>query len=46
MREKILELLSNIHEAKELIEINDLLGLKSADELKELKEELDKLVDE
>ncbi len=46
MRDLVLNLLSNIHEAKELIEINDLLGLKTAEELKELEETLNKLVEE
>ena len=46
MREKILELLTNIHEAKELMEINDLLGFKTADELKELQDTINELVDE
>ena len=46
MKEKVIELLSNIHEAKELMEINDLLGLKSADELKELQDVVKELVDE
>jgi DNA-directed RNA polymerase alpha subunit len=46
MRDRILELLKDIHEAKELIEINDLLGLKTADELRELEETLKSLVDE
>ena len=35
MKEQILEVLKNIHEAKTLIEINDLLGLTTVDELKE-----------
>ncbi len=46
MKEKVIELLSNIHEAKELMEINDLLGLKSADELKDLQDAIKELVDE
>ncbi|MDE5889355.1 MAG: ribonuclease R, partial [Bacilli bacterium] len=46
MRERILDLLKNIHEAKEVIEINDLLGLKTSTELRELQETLNKLVDE
>ena len=46
MKEKVIELLSNIHEAKELMEINDLLGLKSADELKDLQDVIKELVDE
>ena len=46
MREQILDLLKNIHEAKEIIEINDLLGLKTAGEYKELQDTLNELVDE
>ena len=46
MKEKILDVLRNIHEAKEVIEINDLLGLTTAEELQELQENLNSLVDE
>ena len=46
MREKLLKLLTNIHEAKTLIEINDLMGLKTPDELRELQDTLKKLIDE
>ena len=46
MKDKILELLTNIHEAKEAIEINDMLGLKSADEYRELCDTLENLVKE
>ena len=38
MKERVLQLLSGIHEAKEVIEINDLLGLKTAALYKELQE--------
>lgn len=41
MEEKILEILDNIHEAKTLIEINDMLGLTTAEELKELQDTLE-----
>lgn len=44
MKEQILEVLKDIHEAKTLIEINDLLGLKTADELKELQKNMEELV--
>ena len=44
MKEKILHLLSNIHEAKEAIEINDMLGLTTAAEYKELQDTLNELV--
>ena len=46
MKENVLNLLSNIHEAKEVIEINDLLGLKTPGEYKELQDVLNELVDE
>ena len=46
MKEQILEILDNIHEAKTLIEINDLLGLTTAEELKELQDTLEKLSEE
>lgn len=46
MKERVLELLKGIHEAKELIEINDLLGLKTSEELRELQDTLNELVDE
>jgi len=46
MRDKILKLLNNIHEAKTLMEINDLMGLKTTEELQELQETINKLVDE
>ena len=46
MEEKLLKLLTNIHEAKTLIEINDLMGLKTPDELRELQDTLTKLIDE
>jgi hypothetical protein len=46
MKERILEVLKNIHEAKEVIEINDLLGLTTSDELRELQDTLNQLVDE
>ena len=40
MEEKLIKLLTNIHEAKTLIEINDLMGLKTPEELKELQDTL------
>lgn len=46
VKEKIVELMSGIHEAKKAIEINDMLGLKTALEYKELQEALDELVKE
>ena len=44
MKEQILESLKNIHEAKTLMEINDLLGLKTVEELKELQKNMEELV--
>ncbi len=46
MKEQILEKLKDIHEAKTLIEINDLLGLKTVEEYQELQKEMDKLVND
>jgi len=46
MREEIISLLENIHEAKDLITINDLLGYKTSEELRELEETLNELVSE
>ncbi len=46
MKEKIVELLTGIHEAKKAIEINDMLGLKTAQEYRELHDTLDELVKE
>ena len=46
MKEQILEVLKNIHEARTLIEINDLLGLTTVDELKELQKNIEELVQE
>ena len=46
MKEKILKLMKDIHEAKELIEINDLLGLTTPAEYKELQDVMNELVEE
>lgn len=46
MKEKIVEILSNVHEAKEAMEINDMLGLESASEYRELVDVLEELVDD
>lgn len=46
MKEEILRVLENIHEAKTAMEINDLLNLKSADEYREVCESLNELVEE
>ena len=46
MKDKIVELLKDIHEAKEAIEINDLLGLKTAEEYRLLCDSLEELVNE
>lgn len=44
MQEEIIKALESIHEAKELIEINDLMGLKTSEELKDLQDALEELV--
>ena len=44
MKEKIRKVLENIHEAKELIEINDLLGLTTVEEYQELQKNMEELV--
>lgn len=46
VKDTVVELLKGIHEAKELMEINDLLNLKTAEELKELSNTLEELVNE
>ena len=46
MKEDIVKILNNIHEAKDLIEINDLLNLKTPEELKDLEICLEQLVNE
>ena len=46
MKERILNLMKDIHEAKELMEINDLLGLVTAAEYKELQDAMNELVEE
>ena len=46
MKEQILEILKDVHEAKEAIEINDMMGLKTAEEYKELVDTLSELVNE
>ena len=43
MKDEIINKLKDIHEAKTLIEINDLLGLKSVEELQELTNNLEEL---
>ena len=46
MKDRVIELLKNIHEAKELIEINDLLQLKTTEEYNELQKTINELIDE
>ena len=46
MKEKIIKLMKDIHEAKELMEINDLLGLTTPAEYKELQDVMNELVEE
>lgn len=46
MKERIVEVLDNINQAKELMQISDLLNLKTVEEVKELSETVNELVDE
>lgn len=46
MKNNILEVLKDKHEAQTLIQINDLLGLSSVEELKQLELTLEELVNE
>ncbi len=46
MKDEIIKKLNNVHEAKEAIEINDMLNLKTAEEYRELCQVLNELVDE
>ncbi len=43
MEEKILNILDDVHEAKTVIEVNDMLGLTTAAEYKEVQDELERL---
>ncbi len=46
MKEDVIKKLESIHDAKDLIEINDLMGYKTSEELKELQDVLEELVSE
>ena len=46
MKDNIIDVLNEIYEAKTLIEINDMLGLTTAEELKEVEKNLEKLEEE
>lgn len=46
MKEQILNILSDVHEAKDAMEINDMLHFKSAEEYRDLVDVLEKLVEE
>lgn len=46
IKDRVIDILNNLHEAKTLIEINDLLGLKNADELRDLQKTLKELEEE
>lgn len=46
MKDNIINTLKDIHEAKTLMEINDLLGLKSVEEYQNLSKEVEELVEE
>ena len=45
MEEQLLKYLETMYDAKDLISINDALGLKTAEELRELQDTLNDLVD-
>ena len=45
MKDKILEVLDKEMDAKSLIDINDMMGLKTSDELKELQDALEELIE-
>lgn len=45
MKEQIIAAMEHIHEAKDMMEINDLLGLKTVAEYQELEQALQELVD-
>lgn len=46
MKEEVLHILKDVHEAKEAIEINDLLGLTTPEEYRVLEEVLEELVND
>lgn len=46
MKEEIINILKNVHEAKEAMEINDMLGLTTVEEYKEVSDTLEELVSE
>ena len=46
MKEKIIKTLDNIYEAKDILEINDILSLTSPEELKDLQDIINELVEE
>ena len=46
MKEQILKILNDIHEAKTLIEINDLLNLTTVEEYQQLTQNIEELVNE
>ena len=44
MKDEIIKILDNVYEAKSLIEINDMLNLHSADELKHLEDTINEML--
>ena len=46
MKNDIIKVLDDVYEAKDVIEINDMLNLSTSEELKDLQDELDSLVNE
>ena len=46
MRDELIKVLDEVYEAKDIIQINDLMGLKTPEELKDLQDIIKELVDE
>ena len=46
MRDELIKVLDEVYEAKDIIQINDLMGLKTPEELKDLQDTIKELVDE
>ena len=46
MKEEVLRILTDVYEAKEAIEINDLIGLTTPEEYRTLEETLEELVND
>ena len=46
MKDEIIKVLKDVYDAKEAIQVNDLLGLKTTEEYKEVVKNLEELVEE